>query len=297
MKIQFPPVQRAFDEADLRNFKVTRHQLRTSWPDVIQPAVSPGKDLRLRLPFEETYWNAFQSMLRVPTTGLFGKGPVTTYLQGTGDQTEAPEAVQRWVEAVGKYVAMRDFLALSFALDYDRDCGNPAQPQTDVGLLRSQAKPYGNQNVTSETTAAADVLAERCLHFLGEMTCYRSATCVVAMPPSDPAKEYNLPRYLAQQIALKSERADLSQHARTTKVRGSLKAIEVQNKLDTLLGTIQIDPGVFDKKIVLLLDDLYQSGISMNYCALMLLRAGSSKVFGLACEKTCRNDDNISGRI
>ena len=48
-------------------------------------------------------------------------------------------------------------------------------------------------------------------------------------------------------------------------------------------------------RTVLLVDDLYQSGTSMNYVALMLLDAGAHTVLGLACEKTCRNDDNIRG--
>jgi predicted amidophosphoribosyltransferase len=54
---------------------------------------------------------------------------------------------------------------------------------------------------------------------------------------------------------------------------------------------------VFTDRKVLLLDDLYQSGVSMNYCGLLLLQAGAKKIFGLACEKTCRNDDNVSGKI
>jgi len=33
---------------------------------------------------------------------------------------------------------------------------------------------------------------------------------------------------------------------------------------------------------VLLLDDLYQSGVSMNYGGLLLVEAGASKVFGLS---------------
>ena len=54
-------------------------------------------------------------------------------------------------------------------------------------------------------------------------------------------------------------------------------------------------PEVKGRKI-LLIDDLYQSGITMNYVAMLLLEQGAKKVYGLACEKTCRNDDNISGR-
>lgn len=222
---------------------------------------------------------------------------VTIYLQGTEGEEDAPECVLQWVHTVGQYVAMRDYLALSFALDYEREGGDPGKPQTTIGVLRAQAKPYGGQVVTTQTKAAADQLVDRCLAFLKEMTCYKSANCVVAMPPSDPTKTYNLPRYLAAQIAAKRGLVDLSKHVRTIKARGSIKSVPLAQKLDTLLGTIEVDAVVFDEKHVLLIDDLYQSGISMNYCALLLLQAGAKKIFGLACEKTCRNDDNVSGRI
>ncbi|HEV7516029.1 MAG TPA: hypothetical protein VGR07_06990 [Thermoanaerobaculia bacterium] len=43
-----------------------------------------------------------------------------------------------------------------------------------------------------------------------------------------------------------------------------------------------------------MVDDLYQSGISMNYVAMELLAGGARAVLGLACEKTCSNDDNVS---
>ena len=191
---------------------------------------------------------------------------------------------------------MNDLLALSFALDYERDGGNPNEPQTEIGELRTQAKPYGDQAATALTMKAADRLVKRCMSFLKEMICYDSADCVVAMPPSDPSKGYNLPRYLAGKVAEAWGRPDLSKHVRTTKKRESLKSAAVAEKLETLMGTIEVDKDIFHKKNVLLIDDLYQSGISMNYCALTLLRAGASKVFGLACEKTCRNDDNVGER-
>ena len=54
------------------------------------------------------------------------------------------------------------------------------------------------------------------------------------------------------------------------------------------------DPEGVADKIVLLIDDLYQSGVTMNYAAMMLLGEGAKAVLGLACEKTCRNDDNVS---
>jgi len=298
MIIELPPIQPKVDEQSLRDFDVKRHQLRTSWPNVIHPPATAGRDLRVRLPFEHTYLGAFVCMVDWPiSTFASEQGVVTIYLQGTEGEEEAPECVRLWIDTVGQYVAMRDYLALSFALDYDREGGDPNRPQTEVGRLRLLAKPYGSREATPQTIAAADQLVDRCLAFLNEMTCYKSADCVVAMPPSDPAKKYNLPRYLAGLVAAKWGREDLTGHVQTIKARDSIKGVPLTGKLATLLGTIQVDPGVFDKKHVLLVDDLYQSGISMNYCALLLLRAGARKIFGLACEKTCRNDDNVGGRI
>jgi hypothetical protein len=299
MFLQFvlPPIQDSFDEDNLRSMDVGRRQLRTEWHKIFYPPDSPEKDWLLMLPFPNTYQNAYLSTFQAgayPHHASTGK--LCLYLRGTGAEAEPPAEAQQWVEIVAKYVAMKDFLALSFALDYEREGGNPKQPQTEIGALRSQAKPYGSQQATNQTKAAADQLVVRCMGFLNEMACYASADCVVATPPSDPAKAYNLPRYIAGGVAEQWGRENLTAHVRTNKARESIKGIPLAQKLDTLLGTIEVDGGVFDGKRVLLVDDLYQSGISMNYCALMLLRAGAKKVFGLACEKTCRNDDNVAGR-
>ncbi len=277
---------------------VGRRQLSTEWRDALHPPESPEKDWRVVLPFPNSFKNAYFSMC-VTNTHPFdaSAGRLCLFLRGTGSDTEPPAEVTEWLETVGKYVAMKDFLALSFALDYEREGGNPKRAQTKIGALRAQAKPYGSQTATKGTTAAADALVELCLSFLKEMSCYKSSNCVVAMPPSDPVKEYNLPRYLATRIAEEWGRENLSRHVQTIKKRNSIKNVPLGQKLGTLLGTMRVDSDVFDGKRVLLIDDLYQSGISMNYCALLLLKAGARKIFGLACEKTCRNDDNISGRI
>jgi len=298
ISFDLPPIQELFDEDDIRNMIVGRRQLSTEWEKTIYSPEKPDENWRLVLPFPNTYRNAFSSMCDAnayPHVATSGK--LCIFLNGTEGDAEVSEEVRRWVELVGKPVAMKDHLALSFALDYERRKGNPELKQTTIGALRAQAKPYGGSAAGAETRVAADKLVEHCLAFLNEMTCYKSADCVVAMPPSDPTKEYNLPRHLAKEIAAKWGREDLTGHVRTIKARDSIKGVPLAGKLATLLGTIQVDPGVFDKKHVLLVDDLYQSGISMNYCALLLLRAGARKIFGLACEKTCRNDDNVGGRI
>lgn len=116
------------------------------------------------------------------------------------------------------------------------------------------------------------------------------------MPPSKPNKKFDLPTYLAIKIAKKWGKTNLSNAVWTVRERLPIKNLALEDKLQALENTIQVAPDVFKGKTVLIVDDLYQSGISINYVALLLLEAGAENVVGLACEKTCRNDDNIRGR-
>lgn len=275
-RFDLPPIQDDFDEDDIRNLDVGRRQLCTEWPGVVHETQAEGRDWTLVLPFANTYRNAFETMCETSAwPHVAANGRLCLFLKGIDREAGPPQEVHEWIDKVGRYVAMKDLLALSFALDYEREGGNPNRPQTNIGDLRAQAKTYGSQTATKQTKAAAGELVKRCLAFLEEMSCYESADCVVAMPPSDPAKSYNLPRFLAAGIAGNWGREDLTQHVRTVRRRDSIKGVPLAQKLDTLLGTMEVDEDIFDGKRVLLVDDLYQSGISMNYCALLVLNAGA----------------------
>jgi predicted amidophosphoribosyltransferase len=102
-----------------------------------------------------------------------------------------------------------------------------------------------------------------------------------------------LPKYIADKISEKLGITDLSPMVKTIKERPQLKGEPLEKKLESIERTISVDPIALKDQIVLLIDDIYQSGVSTNYVAMLMLEAGAKKVFGLACEKTCRNDDNI----
>ena len=291
-----PIEQQPIDPNSIREMltrKPRRYRLGTEWPDALHSPRRDGDDPSLTLPFCESYQNAFAHMCGVSSIGLrsSSNGRCWTYIKeqwGSAGITK----VKEWLNIVGKYVAIRDCLALSFALDYDRDNGDPNCPQTNIGSLRTRAKPYGAAP-TADTVAAADELSEHCVAFLREMACYQTADAIVAMPPSSPEKTFDLPKHLAQRVSEVLGLEDLSPIVVTAKSRPPLKDASVGDKLDILLGTIQVQGSLVGRRLILL-DDLYQSGTSMNYAAMELLGAGASAVYGLACEKTCRNDDNTS---
>jgi len=251
------------------------------------------EDWNLIFPFQETFVPAFEEMCpfvdHIPFTS---KG--TAYFTFLKDVSDSDiQAVQDWLKRIEGYVALRDGLAISFAIDYDRIGGNPENQRTHVGRLRKKAKTYGKP-ATHETHAAADALIESCLQTLSDLTCYDSATCVVGVPPSNPEKPFDLPEYLASGISTRLGKPDKTEAVRTTTARPGTKGIPLEDKLSTVRGTIEVDSSAFRDDVILLVDDLYQSGVTMNYVGMLLLEAGAKKIFGLSCEKTCSNDDNVS---
>jgi len=283
---------------DMITWKPRRYRLA----DFDRPLKSPGEisqnsqDWNLSFPFAETFVPAFEMVCKVDHIGFrsFPTGSRHyTFLKNVSDKKI--EEIKNWFSIISQYVALRDCLGLSFALDYDKEDGDPNKPQTQIGSLRSRAKPY-NAEATLETFSAADELAQACLDFLQKVQCYKSVDTLVAMPPSKPNKKFDLPTYLAIKIAKKWGKTNLSNAVWTVRERLPIKNLALEDKLQALENTIQVAPDVFKGKTVLIVDDLYQSGISINYVALLLLEAGAENVVGLACEKTCRNDDNIRGR-
>jgi hypothetical protein len=277
---------------DMITWEPRRTKLSIGWRDPLHPPRNPGDDWSIVLPFCETFDNALLTMCKVDNIGL-RKGKENrgfTFIKDGSE--EALEKVRDWLRLVGNFVAIRDCLALSYAIDYDREEGDPDKTQTKIGTLRNSAKPY-DKVPTADTYRAADELVKECLDFLEKMTCYSTATCTVGMPPSRPDKPFDLPKHLADKISKKLGITDLTHIVKTIKERPQLKDARCDKKLESIEGSISVDHQSLKDQTVLLIDDIYQSGVSTNYVAMLMLEAGAKKVYGLACEKTCRNDDNI----
>jgi len=249
----------------------------------------PDKDPSLTFPFRETFQN-LMSACPVQTAPLRdGKNerPYTYLKSGI----ERIVDVEKWLASMSRFVVCRDLLAVSMAVDFDRERGDPSQPQTLVAQLRARAKPYDHEP-TDDCYAAATHLAAELLQLVEVVEAYSAAELIVSMPPSSPAKAYDLPRLLAGQLAARWNKPDGGRVIRTTTARRQVKNLPLSKKLDALEGTFEIEVEPVRGRTVLVVDDLYQSGASMNFVAMKLLELGARAVLGLAAEKTCRNDDN-----
>lgn len=270
-----------------------RMKLSSEWPKPLHEPRDAGGNWSLVLPFEETFANSFKTMCADVNHHVhIGKGDrCIVFLNDSHGDEQCVETTKTWINTVGKYVAIRDCLAVSFALDYRMEDGSPQKAKTAVGTLCRKAKPYKVGD--AHDTRAAKQLGKMCSDFLAEMTCFDSVDCLVGMAPSSPDKPFDLPRYLAAGIATSLNKEDLSQAVQTVKARKQLKGVSIDDKLKALEGTISVAPQAFQGRDVLIVDDLYQSGTSMNYLAMLLQANGAKRIFGLACEKTSGNFDNL----
>ncbi|MBI4082326.1 MAG: hypothetical protein HY423_06915 [Candidatus Lambdaproteobacteria bacterium] len=298
------PKTRITDEQILamQRWRPRRVQLATEWADPLQGGDRPGAPLRLVLPFRESLEPAFRLMGGPRQAGFRqshfrenGKGLWVLALKGGQTAAHRLAEARHWLETVGRYVAIRDCLDLCFALDYDRALGHPEAFRTETGRLRFRAKPLTDV-ATPAVLEAAEGLVARGLRFLEEMRCYDGADVVAAAPPSKRGRPYHLPAFLARRIAGTRGLLDLSDAIRTVRDRPATKNRPLAAKLRNIRGSVEVDPDAFRQRKVLLVDDIYQSGTTLNYVAGLLYRAGASAVYGLICEKTSRDDDNLRAK-
>jgi len=281
-----------------------RHRLNVpSWHNLpwvaLQAPAEEGNDWRLNFPFFETYCPAFDEFCaarrenkieRLPFERKDGSKVPYTYLKNTDDQQR--NDVGAWVKEVSSVVGLRDFLRVSFALDFTCAGGDPSKGLTEVAKIRQTAKLYGEADEpTTETIVAAGRLAEGCIRFMKESRAYSRADAVMAIPRSHPAKKYSLPGFIADRIAKDLDLANLSEAVRTVKPRREMKDTPAEERLAELEGTLEVTSDAVKGKRTLIVDDLYQSGTTINYVGMLLLESQATCVYGLCCEKTCSNQD------
>lgn len=86
--------------------------------------------------------------------------------------------------------------------------------------------------------------------------------------------------------------SDISSSLSWNKKSELKNAESLEDKLDALLNShlMIADDVDLEGKNILLVDDLYKSGLTMQYVAMMLKNAGCSRVFGLTLVKSLGNN-------
>ncbi len=181
------------------------------------------------------------------------------------------------------------------ALDYDF-CNQRWGIRTNVGELKYQAK--FKKDISSADTLS--VKMSKALPRLPELTIRKSLRLTYV--PTYTSRKYDLARYLTQTIAerLYNENpvlpTDMIVHPQLLKRIPKFRDLKIEEKIKMWEELYQNNGVLLGDSIsgcdVVIIDDIYQSGVTLWSYARLLKSLGAASVHALVCEKTWSDHDN-----
>lgn len=201
---------------------------------------------------------------------------------------EQIEQVEAWERAQGKTIYLRDCLSISIALDTNLE-DNTSGNYTPLGALESRAKNSRDSSAIAELSDAASSA-------ILSLTYYKDADFVCAIPPS-PGKDFDLPTEIVRQVSQKTGKPDITSGLVFANAKSSVKSASFEEKWNVweqtgLTYQASVNGVDVRGKNIILIDDKYQSGMTIQFVAMKLQQAGAYHVYGLSMVKTLRDTDN-----
>jgi hypothetical protein len=233
---------------------------------------------RFSVPFFESIGPVFENQ-----TGLdLSKGQYGYWVSIRSERDY--ETIEQWVDEQGTTVFIRDCLDLSIALDLNW-ATEGKDARTPTGELEYRAK-------YKRDPGSLQQIVELCSDKIRNLPMYSDARAIAAVPPRD-GKDFDLPSEIVSQLACDLGLQDVTGCLVWQGKKQSLKEVKVGDKWEALERTgLNFEGAQLDGAPVILIDDLYQSGITMQFVASKLREAGAGEVYGLAIVKSWRDTDN-----
>ena len=200
-------------------------------------------------------------------------------------QSNDETMIKNFLEYLKVVVFIQSSLLQTFAIDmHTLETG---REKTQMGNLVRYAKSYRPH----ETPNMANVnkLIEIFADFIQKHPSYIRADIIIPVPPSRPDK-FNLPSYLSRELANilnKINGEDIVKKVKTTRPMKDLQSFD--EKYNEVRGAFEVSQieAVAGKRVILL-DDICQSGATLQEVASVLKQAGAT-VLGLVATKTLRD--------
>ena len=206
------------------------------------------------------------------------------YRLTTNSAAPAFTEIENWIKNQGTRVFLRDCLSLSLALDFNLE-SNRAPTRTHFGALEHDAK-------NNQAQGAIDELATATAHTITALPFYKDADFMCAVP-SAPEKAFDLPRDIATLTSARIGKRDITAGFAMGAKTQSVKQATLDEKWDIWEDTgLHYNGFDISGKDIILIDDKYQSGATLQFAAMKLQEAGASRVYGLSMVKTLRDTDN-----
>ena len=139
-------------------------------------------------------------------------------------------------------------------------------------------------------------LSEIVSQTISDLPFYKDADLICSVPPR-PDKDFDLPGSVTKLVSEKVGKQDVTGGFVFNRHKSSVKAANFDEKWNVWEG-VQVsfqNSSAFNvnDKTIILIDDKYQSGITIQYTAMKLQQAGADEVYGLSFVKTLRDTDNV----
>ena len=190
------------------------------------------------------------------------------------------EDIRAFMDKYKDIVFLRDCLDLSLSLSMNRIDENT---RTEIGELEYQAKYHPE---SSEYNHVIVSLTKRMQGLLDSIPFFKGVDYICVVPSS-----HAFVREIVSGLK-EFDFSDISSSLSWNKKTELKNADSLEDKLDALLDShlVIADDVDLEGKSILLVDDLYKSGLTMQYVAMMLKNAGCSRVFGLTLVKSLGNN-------
>lgn len=229
----------------------------------------------LNLPFMDTVGPIMKREIGGHYNYLFPKGESRKCYRRFDDQDDF-DRCKAFIQKYNDFVFLRDNLDLSIALSMNEiEPGN----KTELGEHEYWAKYHTN---SLEGVRSIEAISTHLQAALEQLPFFRLADYICCVPSNN--------QFLKPVIQnLKGFNFnDITDGVRWKNKAESAK--DAENALEKLAllesWDLELDPRLdLRNKTVLLVDDLYQSGVTLQYVALKLKEAGAKRVFGIAIVK------------
>lgn len=218
----------------------------------------------------------------------FGRFDWGTYIRGADVARE--NTLRQFCQILQRVILIDDDLDETYALAFHRQMSTVgAGERTPIGQLVREAKPYDQAGSPGDRVKAVS-LAARMAELVREHPTYRQAELLLAVPPSNPNKAFDLPTLLAEEIARLTGQGVATAGLKKVRDTRPMKACRtIKEKIDNLTGAFGADPAVFGGRSVIIVDDIYETGFSLNEVGRTVRQANATLVVGLAATKTVRD--------
>ena len=265
------------------HFRLERYEIKTASNDQLLVLVNGNRI------YKQILSRAFPQQFVVRDfPDRFGRFEWGTYAQNVSEAIKP--LIDTELELLHNHLFIQDDLTETFALDYHTESSpNGGFRRTAVGELVYAAKPYRRQ-VSASHRQAAMQLSAKLSQFVQRHPTYIRADLVMAVPPAS-GKTYDLPTQLAHQICVLTGMTDGCKLIEKVRATQPMKdCVTIPQKIENVRGAFQVgDADLTRGRSVILLDDIYQTGFTMNEMGRVLFAAGAIEVYGLVATKTGRD--------